>query len=90
MSLEIPGISNVTSKPVSLPENIGDQGKQFNLLISQDRNGTIFHELCLTTGNIDSCKIGNLQDAENLMNSGQTFKIAQPDPNLPNHLKLIV
>jgi hypothetical protein len=85
----IPSITNVTAKPVNPFEKLADQDKHFNLFVSQDRNGTVFHELCVTTGNIDSCRIGNLQDAENIMNSGQTFKIAQPDPNLPNHLKLL-
>jgi hypothetical protein len=89
MAIDISSISSVTSKPVSNPENTTGKDKFFNLFISQDRDGTIFHELCLTTGNIDSCRIGSLKDAENIMNSGETFKIAQPDPNLPKHLKLL-
>jgi hypothetical protein len=86
-------ISGVTTQPNSSIGNVTNSNKKtfLNLLISQDRQGTVFHELFLTTtGNIDSCKIGSIEDAKNIMNSGETFKIAQQNPSLPNHLKNVI
>ncbi len=87
-------ISSVSSQPNSSIGNVTNNGtndnkKTFlNLLISLDREGTVFHELALTEfGHIDTGKIGSIEDAKNIMNSGETFKIAQLDPNLPKHLK---
>jgi hypothetical protein len=90
-------ISGVSSQPNSSIGNVTNNGtnsnkKTFlNLLVSQDREGTVFHELFLTaTGNIDSFKISSIEDAKNILNSGETFKIAQPNPSLPNHLKNVI
>ncbi len=90
--MEIPSISSITSKPVSTPENSTDQDKHFNLLVSHGNNGNDpVYELCSTTGNISSGLISNLDDAKNIMaNSEERYHIAQQDPNLPNHLKLII
>jgi hypothetical protein len=91
-NMEIGGTSNISSlssQPNSSIGNVtnGDKNTFFNLLVSQDREGTVFHELFLTaTGNIDSCKISSIEDAKNILNGGETFKIAQPDPNQLGHL----
>jgi hypothetical protein len=89
----ISGISSIRSNPVGAVDNatgnIGNAtGKDsfFNLFVSQDRDGTVFHELAITTGNIDTCKISSIKDAEIIINSGETFKIAQPDKNQPTYL----
>lgn len=94
MSIDgISGISSISNQSINridnAIDNLGYAPKNdtfYNLLISQDRDGTVFHELCLTTGNIDTCKISNPKEAENVMKSGETFRIAQADPNQPSHL----
>ncbi len=62
----------------------------FNYLISKDRDGLELHELCLNTGNIDSCKISNPADAKEVYLNGAQFVTGKPDPNQPGYLNIIV
>jgi hypothetical protein len=75
-------------EPISGARPIQSSGPSFNYLISHDRDGSVVHELCKTTGNIDSGKIGNIADAKNIQQSSDRFVTGKVDPNQPKYLSV--